>query len=235
MYQIVTYYYEDEEKIAELYAQAKHLWGEHVCYTRNAIISLLNGTSDIDAISERLMENQDDIAELLYPYYDRNDVEAYSSVLKEHVSLAVALINAVKAGDDTAEATKAWYDNGEKMITWMENENPYYWSRVVTKPLWNDHLKLTLDQVNNRLREDWSGDIEAFDYNHHCIHKWANLYATGIVYNNMEYFATEGPNALKAKPLNPKLPKEKPSEPKDNAYLTEDKPLAYPPVVHVKK
>ena len=65
MYQIVTYYYEDEEKIEQVYTESKHLWGEHVCYTRNAIISLLNGTSDIDAVSTRLMQNQDEIAELV--------------------------------------------------------------------------------------------------------------------------------------------------------------------------
>ena len=236
MYQIVTYYYEDEEKIASLYAHSKHLWGEHVCYTRNAIISLLNGTRDFDAVSTRLMQNQDDIAELLYPYYDRNDVEAYAAVLKEHIRLAVDLINAAKSGADTAELSKAWYDNGDKMLTWMENENPYYWSRVVTKPLWNDHLKLTLDQVNSRLKEDWTTDIDSFDYNQHCMHKWADLYATGIVYNNMEYFSTEGPNALKAKPLppNPKLPKEKPTEPR--AVTHPPQPTTYPtPVVHVKK
>jgi hypothetical protein len=237
MYQIVTYFYEDQEKIAQVYNESKNLWGEHVCYTRNAIISLLNGTADISAVSDRLMKNQDEIAELLYPHYDRNDVEAYSTVLKEHITLAVSLINAVKAGGDTAEATKAWYDNGDKMLTWMENENPYYWSRVVTKPLWNDHLKLTLDQVNSRLREDWVSDIDAFDYNHHCMQKWADLYATGIVYNNMEYFATEGPNALKAKPLNPKLPKVKTAEPKalthppehkTTDYAAEHKPPSYP-------
>lgn len=233
MYQIVTYYYEDEEKIAEVYAESKHLWNEHVCYTRNAIISLLNGTSDVDAIAARLTRNQSEIAELLYPYYDRNDVEAYAAVLTEHITLAVALINAVKAGEDTADATKAWYDNGDKMLAWMENENPYYWSRIITKPLWNDHLKLTLDQVNNRLREDWVADIESFDYNHQCIHKWADLYATGIVYNNMEFFSTEGPNALKPKTLSPRTPKEYTSETK---AVAEPKPTTYPtPVVHVRK
>jgi hypothetical protein len=200
MYQIITYYYEDEEKIAELYSNSKTLWSEHLCYTRNAIISLLNGTKDIDAVSARLMKNQEEIAELLYPYYDRNDVDAYSLILKEHIVLAVALINVLKAGEDTAAATKAWYDNGEKMLTWLENENSYYWSRVVTKPLWNDHLKHTMDEVTNRMKEDWTADIDAFDDNRQCMQKWADLYATGIVYNHMEHFSKKMPHALEMKP-----------------------------------
>lgn len=213
MYKITTYYYEDEEKIAEVYSQSHRLWAEHLCYTRNAIISLLTGAKDIEAISERLMTNQDDIAELLYPFHDRNDVDAYAAVLKQHIALAVELIKAIKAGDDLAEPTKAWYDNGDTMLTWMENENPYYWSRVVTVPLWNDHLKYTIDEVTNRLKEDWTADIDSLDNNRHCMHKWADLYATGIVYNHMELFSkkkTKDPH----KRLEPKPHEHKTYEPK---------------------
>lgn len=199
MYQIITYYYEDEEKIAELYSQSHKLWTEHLFYTRNAIISLLSGSKDIDAVSERLMKNQEEIAELLYPYYDKNDVEAYTAVLKEHVVLGVVLINKIKAGADITEASKAWYDNGDKMLTWMENENSYYWSRIVTQPLWNDHLKDTIDEVTNRMKEDWAADIQSFDDNRMCMSKWADLYATGIVYNNMESFSKDKTSALKPK------------------------------------
>ncbi len=199
MYQIITYYYEDEEKIAELYSDSKNLWNEHLCYTRNAIVSLLNGTKDIDAVSDRLMTNQEEIAELLFPYYDRNDVEAFTAVLKEHVVLAVALVNKMKAKEATDEATKALYDNGDKMLTWMENENSYYWSRIITQPLWNDHLKHTIDEVTNRMKEDWVADIQSFDYNRACMSKWAELYATGIVYNNMESFSKDKTSALKPK------------------------------------
>lgn len=191
MYRIITYYYEDEAKIAGLYAQSKKLWNEHVCYTRSAIISLLTGSADVDAISARLMKNQDEIGQLLYPYYSTEEAEAFTGVLKEHITLAIALVNAVKAGEDTTAPTKAWYDNGEAMLTWMENENPHYWSRVVTQPLWNDHLKYTSDEVNARLKEDWSGDLDAFDMNRSCMQKWAELYATGIVYNNMDMFAVK--------------------------------------------
>lgn len=195
MYKITTYYYEDQEKIAELFEQSHRLWGEHLCYTRNAIISLLNGTQDVEAVSNRLMKNQDSIAELLYPFYDRNDVEAYAAVLKEHITIAVSLVNAIKAGDDLTDLTKAWHENGDKMLTWMENENPYYWSRVVTTPLWNDHLKYTIEEVTNRLKEEWVADIDSFDYNRHCMHKWSELYATGIVYNHMDLFSKKKPKA----------------------------------------
>jgi len=199
MYKVITYYYEDEEKIKELYSQSKTLWGEHICYTRNAIISLLNGTKDVDAVSTRLLKNQEEIAELLFPYYTRANVEEYTGVLKEHVKLAVDLIKTVKAGDDATAATKAWYDNGEAMLTWMENENPYYWSRIVTKPLWNDHLKYTMEEVTKRMKEDWTGDIESFDNNHTCMHKWSELYATGIVYSNMELFSKKKPHVTEPK------------------------------------
>lgn len=199
MYQIISYYYEDEEKIAEVYAQSKHLWGEHICYTHNAIASILNGTKDIDAVSARLMKNQDDIAELLYPYHDRDDVEAYTAVLKEHVTLLVKLIEALKTSEGVADSTKALYDNSEAMLTWMEDENSYYWSRIVTKPLWNDHLKYTLEEITRRMQEDWQGEIESFDANHLCIHKWAELYATGIVYNNMELFSKKKPYTTETK------------------------------------
>lgn len=200
MYKIITYYYEDEEKIAELFDCSYRHWSDHVWYTRNAIISLLNGTKDFDAVAERLMKNQDDIAQLLYPHYDKNDVAAYASVLKEHVGLAVNLINAIKAGDDIAEPTKAWHDNGDKMLEWMENENPHYWSRVVTKPLWNDHMKYTIEEVTSRLKEDWTGDIDAFDSNRYCMRKWAELYATGIVYSHMDSFSMKKPKAVSDTP-----------------------------------
>lgn len=191
MYRIITYYYEDKEKIADLYSDSKRLWREHACFTRNAIISLLAGSQDITAVSNRLMKNQEDISFLLYPYHNDEEVNEFAKVLKEHVTLAVSLVKAVVASEDLTEPSKAWYDNGDVLLEWMEDKNPHYWSRVITKPLWNDHLKYTVDEVNSRLKEDWEGDINAFDHNQQCIDKWAELFATGIVYNNMDLFAKQ--------------------------------------------
>src|SRR5438309_1072643 len=70
---------------AELRTAMRKLWEDHITYTRNAIISLLGSLPDVDAVSARLMKNQEDIGNAVKPYYGNDAGTKLTGLLKEHI------------------------------------------------------------------------------------------------------------------------------------------------------
>jgi hypothetical protein len=52
---------------AQLRADMRKLWEDHVTWTRVYIISVANGTADKDATAQRLLQNQVDIGNAISP------------------------------------------------------------------------------------------------------------------------------------------------------------------------
>lgn len=182
MYQIINYYQENNQAITDYKLQSRCLWDDHISYTRNAIISIQNELPDVDTVSQRLMQNQEDIGIFISPYYSTQQVDNYVDLLKQHITIAVDVINGV----DGAEVL--WRMNGRDIVNYMNLMNRLYWPTSVTGPLWSRHLDLTIAQVNARNDSNWEADIMAYDANHICMNEFADLFSTGVIYQHMDMF-----------------------------------------------
>ena len=142
----------------------RKLWSDHVIWTREYIVAAVAGTPDAEAAAGRLLKNQDDIGAAIVPYYGEAAGQALTSLLRDHIMIAVDLVAAAKSGDD-AEFKKhdaRWSDNAAEIARFLAGANPN-WPEKDVLDLLSLHLKLTKDEAVARLSQDWANDVKAFD------------------------------------------------------------------------
>lgn len=119
---------------------------------------------EADAAAGRLLKNQEDIGNAIVPFYGKDNGIKLTGLLKEHIMIAVELINAAKASDDKkfADYDKKWTDNAHQIAGFLANANPN-WTEPAVFDLLDQHLRLTKGEVVARIKKDWAADIKAFD------------------------------------------------------------------------
>jgi hypothetical protein len=167
---------------ATLHQNMRTLWTDHVVWTRIYIMEAVADQPDATAAANRLMRNQDDIGAAVAAYYGKPAGDKLTSLLKEHISIAVDIIKAAKAGDKAAQqaADAKWHQNADAIADFLSKANPN-WPRATLVQMMNMHLSTTTDEVVARLTKNWEADVRAYDavYNH--ILKMADALSDGIV------------------------------------------------------
>jgi hypothetical protein len=79
------------------------LWTDHVVWTRDYIIAAAGDQPDAKAAATRLMKNQEDIGNAVATFYGGPAGQQLTTLLKEHITIAVDLIKAAKAGDKAGQ------------------------------------------------------------------------------------------------------------------------------------
>jgi len=142
----------------------RKLWADHVVWTRLYVIAATGGTPDGQAAAERLLRNQDDIGSAIVPYFGRDAGSQLTKLLKEHIGIAVKLVDAAKSHDTTkfAEEDARWTANADAIADFLSKANEH-WPRKDVADLLHLHLSLTKSEVEARLQKDWNADVKAFD------------------------------------------------------------------------
>lgn len=142
----------------------RDLWTQHVMWTRSFIISTAASLDDLKYVTERLMRNPADFAKILCNYYGSKKAQKFQQLLTEHLSIAGALVGALKAGNTDLANTerKKWYANAEEIAEYLACINPY-WSKEKWKCLLDEHLKMTEEEAVYRLNGNYEKDIAKYD------------------------------------------------------------------------
>lgn len=169
-------------KIGQLISDERKLWIDHVLWTRNFIISDIDGLEDKQKVLERLLKNQEDIGSSIKPYFGDEAGEKLTSLLKEHISIAGQVVDAVKGGNktDIDKYSKLWYKNADAITDYLNRINPE-WSISELKDLLYRHLQLLTEQVMARKNKDWAADIVSYDAGEEHILKMADTLSHGII------------------------------------------------------
>lgn len=170
------------QSAVELRMAMRTLWEEHITYTRNYIISAVAGLDDAGAIAGRLLKNQDDIGAAIKPVYGEEAGNKLAGLLRDHITVAVDVVKAAKAGagTDLAQADKTWHANADDIAAFLSGANPNWAKKDLTDMLYR-HLELTTGEVVGRLKKDWAADIEAYDKGHAHMLMFADALTKGIV------------------------------------------------------
>lgn len=160
----------------------RRLWADHVIWTREYVVAAIADSPDAQAVAGRLLANQEHLGSAIVPFYGERAGQALTSLLKQHITVAVELIEAAKTGDQDkfADADRRWDQNARDIASFLSSANPH-WPEHDVVDLLSQHLKLTKDEATARLAQRWEDDIEAFDQIFTEILTVSDVLCTGIV------------------------------------------------------
>ena len=178
-----------ENKSHDLKIGMNKLWEDHVMWTRNVILCLVDGLPGADQAVKRLMQNQVDIGNAVKPYYGDEGGNKLTELLKMHIAISADVVKSAKAGNKTAldSASKKWQANADDISAFLSKANPN-WPIAEMQMMMNDHLKLTTDEAVQRIKKDYDADIAAYDKVHEEILKMSAMLADGIIKQFPEKF-----------------------------------------------
>ena len=167
---------------SEFRQDMRKLWTDHVVWTRDYIVAAVSGAPDKQAAATRLLKNQDDIGGAVAMFYGKAAGDQLTTKLKEHITIAVELIDAAKAGDKATQqkADAKWQQNAVDIADFLSKANPN-WPRATLVDMMKKHLSTTTDEVVARLSKDWAGDVRAYDAVYDHILMMSDALADGIV------------------------------------------------------
>ena len=176
-------------KATQLHQDMRKLWTDHTVWTRDYIIAEVDDKPDATAAANRLMKNQEDIGNAIAAYYGAAAGQQLTALLKQHISIAVDLIKAARAGDKAAQkqADDRWQANAGDIATFLSKANPN-WPKDTLVDMMKTHLSTTTAEVVARLTHDWDGDVKAYDAVYDHILMMADALTDGIVKQFPEKF-----------------------------------------------
>ena len=173
----------DSSQEIELTRAMDKLWEDHVIWTRMYIMSVTSELPDTAAAAQRLLQNQVDIGNAIKPIYGNQAGEQLTSLLNDHILIAVDLLAAAKSGEAAKfeDAYRRWYENADQIAAFLNSTNPDHWALDEMQSMMKSHLDLTLEEAVARLNVDWAGDVAAYDKVHNEILQMAGMLTDGIV------------------------------------------------------
>jgi hypothetical protein len=158
------------------------LWEDHIVWTRNVILNIMDDLPGTDQAVNRLLKNQDDIGNAVKPFYGEAGGKELTRLLREHITIAADLLKAAKGGNNSAfdAANKKWFANADEISDFLSKANPN-WKLNDMKKMMHDHLTLTTDEAVARLKKDYAADVNAYDKVHDEILMMADMLTDGII------------------------------------------------------
>jgi len=148
----------------ELSNTMRRLWIEHVLWTRFFIVSTAFSLPDLQAVTERLLQNPGDFARVLRPLYGEKIAAEFERLFTDHLLIAAALVNAAKAGDgpEVERQRALWYQNAADIARFLAAINPF-WCEPVWRRLLFEHLRLTEDEAVQILTGQYQQSVRQYD------------------------------------------------------------------------
>jgi len=169
-------------KMVQLKGEMQRVWIDHTIWTRSYIVSAISNRPDQKDVLDRLLRNQQDIGNVIKPYYGEAAGNKLAELLTEHILIAGKIVEAAKTGNqaDVQRLETDWHRNADDISKFLSGANPYWQFKAVQDMLYT-HLQLITEIVLSCLKGDWKADIAATDKNEtHMIH-FADFLTEGIV------------------------------------------------------
>lgn len=163
--------------------QMRKLWEDHVTWTRLAIVTFADDSAGFDATAARLLRNQIDIGDAVKPHFGEAAGTRLTELLRDHITIAVELLQAAKAGDTAAfDAVNArWYANANDIADFLSAANPRWWPQAEMRAAMRAHLDQTLAEAAHELAGDYAASVADYEMVHHHILDMADLLSSGIM------------------------------------------------------
>ena len=161
----------------------RKLWEDHVTWTRLAIVTFADGSAGFPATAARLLQNQVDIGDAIKPFYGDEAGAQLTALLHDHITIAVEILQAAKAGDTDAfnDASDRWYANANDIADFLSAANPRFWPNATMRADMKTHLDQTLTEAADELAGDYAASVADYEPVHHHILALADTLSRGII------------------------------------------------------
>ncbi len=178
---------------ANLKMDMRTLWEDHVMWTRNVILCIIDDLPGSKQAVARLLSNQTAIGNAIMPYYGEDAGKQLTKLLSTHIVIAAEVVKAAKIGEANAleEADARWIANANEIAVFLSKANPN-WKLADCKIMMLDHLNLTKQEAIQRIKKDYEGDVIAYDDVHREILKMSDMLADGILNQFPKKFKIDG-------------------------------------------
>jgi hypothetical protein len=168
-------------KEVQLAKDMRHLWTDHTVWTRLYIIESLNNSPATASAAVRLLKNQEDIGDAIRPVYGDAAAAQLTALLKDHIGIAVNIVDDVKAGNATAQAADEarWTQNADQIASFLAGANPA-WPPATLRDMMHMHLATTKAELVARATKDYAADVKAYDAVYAHILAMADALTGGI-------------------------------------------------------
>ena len=163
--------------------QMRKLWEDHVTWTRLAIVTFADGSAGFNDTAARLLQNQTDIGDAIKPFYGDAAGNQLTALLHDHITIAVELLQAAKAGDTDAlqDASDRWYANANDIADFLAAADPVHWPQATMRAAMKTHLDQTLAEAQDELTGQYAASVADYEEIHHHILEMADLLSNGIM------------------------------------------------------
>ena len=161
----------------------RKLWEDHITWTRLVIVSTAAGLPDLEATTQRLLQNQTDIGDAMKPFYGDTAGTKLTALLHDHIIGAANILAAAKANDQPklTAAKTAWYANANEIAAFLSAANTSAWTPSATQEMMKEHLDLTLAEAVDQLQGHYPESVADYDKVHDAILQMADMLSSGII------------------------------------------------------
>jgi hypothetical protein len=170
--------------------QMRKLWEDHVTWTRLAIVTFADDSRGFDATATRLLQNQIDIGDAIKPFYGDAAGTELTSLLHDHITIAVEILRDVKAGNAAAfqSADARWYANANAIADFLAAANPRFWPDAMMRADMKTHLDQTLTEAADELNGNYAASVTDYEAVHLHILAMADMLSSGIIGQFPDHF-----------------------------------------------
>jgi hypothetical protein len=170
-------------------AEMSRLWIDDAIWSRQAILCLVDRLPGTEETLYRLMINQEDMGRMFTKYYGLEKGDEFCQLISSNTALTISIIR--NKSSNNTEDLKAASDrmdyNVKRIIEYLIKVNPN-WSKEELSYLMLLHSQLFDLQLQNRVTENFSYDVEVFDKIITETYKLANVLSEGIIKQFPERF-----------------------------------------------
>lgn len=143
----------------------RRLFADHAVYTKFYIESALFDLPDATIISNRLLQNQDDIGNYLKTYIGNSNGDQLAKLLKEHIMAAGAVVNALKTKDNYKidSLVKQLFVNSKEVAKFLGSFNPDRLPFSTTLREFNKHNQQIISMAIAQYDGNYVDTYKAYD------------------------------------------------------------------------
>lgn len=167
----------------QLYTTMRSLWDQHMEWTWSTVVAFATDSPAFSPTVERLLQNQADIGNAIAAHYGTEAGDQLTALLKTHITDAVPVLQAAKAGDQVAlgKALDEWYANAQQIADFLSSANPRNWDRDAMREMMETHITQTTAYAGAALAGDYPSAIAKYDEAQAHMSDMADMLSAGII------------------------------------------------------